>query len=205
MRQYLEDYTSGNAPLSRLASGAIYASYFYFSRPGRNRLRKPFRWSYDMFQRLRGGVPFPRYSGVLSPEQTDPGVALDLQPGELVRVKSYEDILATVDTTNKNRGLYFDAEMVPYCGRTFRVRSRVSRFVNEKTGCISKLRTPAVILEDVWCNARYSGCRMHCPRSVYPWWRETWLERVAAGAAAPGDAAPAGKVGAARAAAVSAA
>jgi hypothetical protein len=37
-----------------------------------------------------------------------------------VRVKSYEEILATLDTAGSNRGLSFDAELVPYCGKVSR-------------------------------------------------------------------------------------
>jgi hypothetical protein len=95
-------------------------------------------------------------------------------------VRSYEEILATLDGDNKNRGLYFDAEEVPYCGGTYRVRSRVSRIINEKTGRMLELRGANVILEDVYCQARYSYCRMLCPRSIFPFWREAWLERVEA-------------------------
>jgi hypothetical protein len=40
------------------------------------------------------------------------------------------------------------------------------------------LKTPAVILENVYCQSRYSNCKMFCPRSIYSWWREVWLERV---------------------------
>ncbi len=40
------------------------------------------------------------------------------------------------------------------------------------------MKTPVVILEDVFCRARYSECRLFCPRSIYSWWREVWLERV---------------------------
>ena len=41
-----------------------------------------------------------------------------VQPGELVRVKSLEEIVATLDTsTTANRGMSFDGEMVRYCGR----------------------------------------------------------------------------------------
>ena len=97
----------------------------------------------------------------------------------MVRVKSYKDILATLDTENKNRGLYFDAEYVPYCGGTFRVLRRVTTIVNEKNGQLLKFKTPAVILEDVFCRSRYSHDRMFCPRSIYAYWREVWLERVA--------------------------
>ena len=57
-------------------------------------------------------------------------------------------------------------------------RRRVTKFINEKTGKMSTMKTPAVILEGVWCQSRYSNCRMFCPRSIYSWWREIWLERV---------------------------
>lgn len=181
-RQYAEDYTSGNAGVGRLFTGFVYASvfscYYYLRRLGLTGPAAGVSRVYDAVQRLYGGVPFPRYRGSIPPGQPAPMIALDLQPGELIRVRSYEDILKTLDRDNKNRGLTFDAEMVPYCGHTFRVRSRVTTFVNEKTGLINKLRGPAVILDNVWCNSRYSDCRMQCPRAVYPWWREIWLERI---------------------------
>ena len=105
--------------------------------------------------------------------------SLNLQPGELVRVKSYPEILATLNTgTLKNRGMMFDAELVPYCGRVYRVKARVERFLSEQTGRMMSLKTPAVILEGVWCQAHYSYFRMGCPRCLHSWWREIWLERV---------------------------
>ena len=180
-RQYVEDYTSGNVGMARLICGFIYASYYQLSHPGRNPLRAPFRWIYDRVVGLWGGVPFPRRGGAIARGQPTPLGKLDLQPGELVRVKSYDAILQTIDKTNKNRGLFFDAEMVPFCGKTFRVRSPVSRFVNEQTGLLVTLRTPAVILDGVWCRSRYSDRRMMCPRSIYSWWREIWLERAIEG------------------------
>ena len=95
-----------------------------------------------------------------------------------MRVKSYEDILATLDENRSNRGLTFDAELVPYCGKIYRVQTRVHRFIDEQTGRMKKLKTPAVILDGVVCKSRFSGQRMFCPREIYLWWREIWLERV---------------------------
>jgi hypothetical protein len=98
-----------------------------------------------------------------------------------VRVKSYEKILSTLDSENlMNRGMRFDAEEVPFCGRTYRVRNRIVRFIDENSGKMKTLKTPAVILEGVYCHSRYSPHRMFCPRSIFPWWREIWLERVSA-------------------------
>ena len=178
-RQYLEDYTSGNASLWRIVRGTIYVCYFYGTLSFSRRFGGPARWIYDRFQSLWGGLPFPRHRGRLPAGQPAPVATLNLQAGELVRVKSYEEILKTIDNkTNKNRGMTFDGEMMPYCGRTFRVRGRVEKFIDEQTGKMKTMKTPAVILDDVFCRSRYSYHRMYCPRSIFSWWREIWLERV---------------------------
>lgn len=177
-RQYLEDYTSGNASLWRIVRGAIYVCYYYGSLAYNRRFGGPASWVYDRFQSLWGGLPFPRHRGSLPAGRSGPVATLNLQPGELVRVKSYEEILLTLDKDNKNRGMAFDGEMMPFCGRTYHVRGRVEKFIDEKTGKLKTLKTPAVILEDVFCQARYSNHRMFCPRSIFSWWREIWLERV---------------------------
>ena len=51
-----------------------------------------------------------------------------------MRIKSHSDILATITGGGMNRGLLFDKEMVPFCGKTFRVKARITIFVDEKTG-----------------------------------------------------------------------
>ena len=186
-RQYLEDYTSGNASLWRILRGTIYVCYFYGTLSFSRRFGGPGRWIYDRFQSLWGGLPFPRHRGKLPAGQPGPLGTLNLQPGELVRIKSYDEILLTIDKNNKNRGMSFDGEMMPYCGRTYRVRNRVERFIDEKTGKMKTLKTPAVILDDVVCQARYSYHRMYCPRSIFSWWREIWLERVPEGSQQPRD------------------
>jgi hypothetical protein len=177
VRQYLEDYLSGNVGLDRIFRGLIYVIYSNLTLARRGRSGGPARWLYDRFQSLIGGVPFPRRKGTVAPGQLTPVDNLNLQPGEFVRVKSYKEILATLDGVS-NRGMSFDAELVPYCGGVYRVKARVERFINEKTGKMSALKTPAVMLEGVWCQSRYSHRRMFCPRSIYGWWREIWLERV---------------------------
>jgi hypothetical protein len=183
LRQYVEDVTSGNVGIGRVLRGFIYSVYYNLSEAGIG-LGRPMRWLYDAFQSMRGGIPFPRKFGTIPVGERTPTGALNLQPGELVRVKSHQEILATLNTQGKNRGLYFDAEAVPFCGGTYRVRSRLSRIVDEKTGKLVQLKNESVILEDVFCQARYSDCRMFCPRAIYSYWREIWLERVAEPAAA---------------------
>ena len=178
VRQYVEDYTSGNSTLGRLFNGFVYANYHILARKHKFGIGQPFRWLYDRFQALVGGVPYPHRRGSIPDDQPTPLSTLDLRPGELVRVKPYKEILATLNTKLKNRGMAFDADQVPYCGRVHRVKTRVDRFLNEKTGRMMSLKTPAVILEGVWCQACYSHLRLGCPRALHSWWREIWLERV---------------------------
>jgi hypothetical protein len=83
-----------------------------------------------------------------------------------------------LNTSNKNTGLYWDAEMVPYCGGTYRVLKRVTKIIDENTGKMRAMRRPCIILDSVVCKSKYSECRMFCPRSIYSYWREIWLERV---------------------------
>jgi hypothetical protein len=179
LRQYFEDYWSGNVGLERLFSGLIYSSYYHLSQAGIG-LGPAMRWSYDRFHWLWGGTRFPRKPGAIPEGKATPSGTLNLQPGELVRIKSHQEILKTVDSSNRNRGMYWDAELVPYCGGTYRVLQRVSRLIDEKTGKMIEMKNPCIILDTVVCQARYSPCRMLCPKSMYPYWRELWLERVVA-------------------------
>jgi hypothetical protein len=126
------------------------------------------------FTLFGGGRSYPFLTGELEKDQV-PRAKLDLQPGELVRIKSQDEIMKTLDHTNFNRGLSFDVEMVPYCGRTARVRGRVKRLINEETGRMIHIKSDCIVLEGVVCKADH---HRFCTRSVYPYWREVWLERV---------------------------
>jgi hypothetical protein len=177
VRQYTEDYRSGNVTLSQIFGGGCYFFFYWLSRAGIGAGR-PIRWFWDKFYPLWGGSPFPRKSGTIPEGEPTPVKTLNLRSGELVRIKLYDEILPTLNSSNRNRGLYFDAEEVPYCGKTYRVVKPVTRIVNERTGKMQEMKTPCVILDSVICQSRYSECRLFCPRSIYPYWREIWLERV---------------------------
>jgi hypothetical protein len=177
IRQYVEDYTSGNVGLWRIFCGAVYTLYYAISRAGIG-LGTPMRWFYDKFYPLWGGTPFPRRTGLIPEGKPTPVENLHLRPGELVRVKSHEEILKTLNTSNHNRGLFFDAEEALYCGGTFRVLKSVTKIIDEKSGKLQEMKTPCIVLDSVICQSRYSACRMFCPRSIHAYFREIWLERT---------------------------
>jgi hypothetical protein len=180
VRQYVEDYTSGNITLWRLFSGFVYATYFHTSQAGIG-LGPAMRWLYNKFRWVWRGSLFPRTPGMLPTGSSTPAVTLNLQRGELVRIKPHLEILKTVDGENRNRGMFWDAELVPYCGGTYRVLRQVSKLIEERGGKMLNMKTPCIVLDSVTCQARYSQHRMFCPKAMYPYWREIWLERVADG------------------------
>lgn len=181
-RQYVEDYRSGNVKLGRMAKSFIYMAYLHGLINLGVGIGPVLRWIYDRVQGIRGGVPFPRRAGKLPAGTRTPAARLDLQPGEWVSVKSLDIIRETCDEENMNRGMRWDAELAPYCGGTYQVLKRVTKIINEKTGEMQEMKSPCIILDSVVCQARYSECRLFCPRSIYPYWREIWLERAASDA-----------------------
>ena len=108
--------------------------------------------------------------------ETTPGESLALQPGEMVQVKRLDEIVSTLDKRGKNRGLHFSPDMIPFCGKQLRVRSRADNLVAEGTGEMRHLKN-TVILEDATCNSAtfaFGGCT----RDDLLYWREIWLRRI---------------------------
>jgi hypothetical protein len=108
---------------------------------------------------------------------------LDLQPGELVRVKPMDQVVGTLDARRRNRGLIVCNEMTRCCGKTAEVRYRVERIIEEKSGRMRELNH-AVTLKNMQDEpALCDECLCHgelgdCPRGELMYWREIWLERV---------------------------
>jgi hypothetical protein len=181
-RQYVEDYVAGNVTIPEMLKGVVnvnYVSLVQMSNRRGLRLGPGLVRLYDRFQSLVGGVPFPEKSGTRKPGEATADRPFHVKAGDLVRVKSYPEVLETLDAKNKHRGMYFGSEEVPYCGKTFKIRAVVRRIIHEQTGKMVNLRGNNVILDGAWCGARYSDRRMFCPRAIFPIWREQWLESAA--------------------------
>jgi len=171
-RQYLRELRSGNVRLGVMLRVLALS------------------W-YNVVARRLAPLGLRRYPQVSGRLLKTPTASLGLQAGERVRIKDKAAIVETLDRRNKNRGLVFDVEMVPYCGREFVVRERVQRLIDERTGKMIDLPRDCIMLEGVICSGHLSRERLFCPRSIPPYWREIWLERVEA----PRPAAPPGPAG----------
>lgn len=129
---------------------------------------------FNSVQRRCGRILFP----VLSHSQfpTTPHAVLDLHPGEIIRIKSKHEIEQTLNTQCKNRGLWFDKEMTRFCGGTHKVRARVSRQIDERTGKMITFANPCITLEGVTATGEYFE---FAPLDERIYWREIWLGRIA--------------------------
>jgi len=125
----------------------------------------------------RLGALARRAAGLLAGRGPTPVEKLGLLPGDWVQVKSLGEISATLDRHRKNRGLEFSRYMIPFCGGTYRVRSRMANFIDENTGEVRRLEN-TVLLEGVSCGGETTSGP--CRRAEYLYWREIWLRRVPA-------------------------
>lgn len=130
--------------------------------------------AFNSMQRRLGRERFPHLAHANL--QRTPHAELNLQPGELVRIKSKPEIEQTLNAEFKNRGLWFDKEMTRFCGGTYRVRARVNRQIDERTGKMMSFSNPCIILEDVTATGEYHE---FAPLDERIYWREIWLERLA--------------------------
>lgn len=98
-----------------------------------------------------------------------------LNPGDLVLIRSKEEIQKTLNNWNQLKGCAFMEEMWPYCGTKQKVFKRIEKFLDERDYLIKKCKG-VVILENVICQGTKDFGP--CDRSCFFFWREEWLEKI---------------------------
>src|ERR1043165_130425 len=101
--------------------------------------------------------------------------SLQLRAGELVEVRSKEEILKTLDAEAQLEGLPFMPEMFAYCGKRLRVYKRAHKTCDPPNGMKGRRMDRTVHLQDIRCDgAGHGGCQAGC----LIFWKEAWLKRV---------------------------
>ncbi len=101
--------------------------------------------------------------------------AAPLMVGDWARVRSREEIEATLDRWQELKGCAFLEEMWEYCGTTHRVLQVMERFLDERDYKVKKVRG-VILLEGVIC--RGTPVFGRCDRCCHLFWRQEWLEKV---------------------------
>ncbi len=103
-----------------------------------------------------------------------PRQATALRPGELVRIRTEAEILATLDATGRLDGLPFMPEMLRHCGKTARVFKRADKTCDSVWVPGMRTMTSAVFLWGLRCDGdAHGGCQAGC----LFFWKEEWLTR----------------------------
>jgi len=162
--QFVEDVRTGNAGVFWTLRTVFVATYNRMQGIGKRVLPPRLQ--------PRGGRQWGFLRGTAD---KTPTVQTNLQPGDTVRIRSKDEVAQTLNAELLNRGMGFDAEMARFCGRTARVARRVDHIVDERTGRMIRMRNPCIVLEGVICEGAFN---LSCPRSITPYWREAWLEKI---------------------------
>lgn len=128
---------------------------------------------FNWVQQHRRGAGYPHFQhGVLT---STPAVNHALEAGDRVRVLDPTGIWRTLDKSNKNRGLWFDLDMLKHCSKDYEVLARVYRIIDNVTGEMREMKSPCIVLQGV----DYSGEPLRlCMQEEHLYWREAWLAPI---------------------------
>jgi hypothetical protein len=97
--------------------------------------------------------------------------AAEFVPGDLVEVRAWPEIAATLDQKGALENLPFMPEMLAFCGRQFRVSRRAFKTCIDDRDMRALKDT--VLLEEVRCSGKNHGA---CDRACLIFWKEGWLK-----------------------------
>jgi len=118
----------------------------------------------------------PENKTVVIPKPAEGTQVEHLKTGDMVRVKSKEEIEETLNHLRRLKGCSFmEIEMEPYLNTKQRVYKHMERFVDERELKVKKSKG-LILLDGVICPGTTEFGR--CDRSCLLFWREEWLEKI---------------------------
>lgn len=109
---------------------------------------------------------------------------IQIKVGDWVEILSFPEIQKTLDAEGRLDHLPFMPEMLPYCGRRFRVSKVVQQICIDGAKQVqgeSALRAfrgnPVLMLETMRCGGEAHGC---CDRGCSIFWKTNWVKPVTA-------------------------
>ena len=164
--------------LPRVAEGKAAAGLQPFPMLLKQSLAKP--WNYIVKKWLKRLYRWLSSFRIIRTKQTPPEKqrnisTASLHTGDQVRVRSREEIEATLDRFKEFKGCAFLEYMWQYCGTTQRVLQPMERFLDERDYQVKSSRG-IVLLENVIC--RGTPVFGRCDRACHLFWRVEWLEKL---------------------------
>lgn len=125
---------------------------------------------FNEVQAWRGGLAYP-WQPAAGNDKTLGGTPL--RAGDWVRVSPSAEIARSLDKNSKNKGLWFDRDMLKHCGSRYRVRGRIEKIIDVNSGAMIPMKTACIVLEGVHYSGEFQGFG---EQHDYLYWREAWLE-----------------------------
>ena len=102
---------------------------------------------------------------------------IELIAGDIVHIKSKDEIKSLLDEKNASGGCVFTPEMYKYCGQQFRVHKRVDYFYDEVKAKMCKCKN-LYLLEGAFCSGERRAFPNNCDRNCFLFWHSSWLIKV---------------------------
>jgi len=166
--------------LPRISEGQIHFEKQTLIKRIKRMLARPWNyqvkpWLKAVIKRWEKGSSRLQQNPTMRSAQANPINRTLLKAGDVVRVRSVEEIRSTLDRFKEHKGCAFLEYMWQYCGTTQRVLKPVERFLDERDYKVKKARG-IVLLENVICQGTPVFGR--CDRGCHLFWREEWLEKI---------------------------
>ena len=94
-----------------------------------------------------------------------------VQPGDMVRIRSIDEIQKTLDRSGRTRGCLFTPGMYNFCGKEYRVSRTVNHFFDETKRRMCRCNN-LFLLEGVHCSPST------CDRRCFYFWHVSWLQKI---------------------------
>jgi copper chaperone CopZ len=144
-------------------------------------LHKPLFFLSIQFKKFkRNNKTFVKKQNTISSEKkisdaTEKSGSFSFKEGDIVRIRSKEEILKTLDVNNRLKGCLFMDEMWQYCGTEHKILKKVNNFYDEANFRMCKTRN-TVLLEGIYCSGQFQRYNQKCDRTCLLFWKEDWLE-----------------------------
>ena len=114
--------------------------------------------------------------GVILKGKEMPGIdpPVNFGPGDIVTVRSEEEIRSLLDHWNGHKGCIFTPEMFERCGKSYRVLTNVEYFYDEVKQKMCKCKD-IYLLEGAVCSGRRRAFSLPCDRNCFQFWHASWL------------------------------
>lgn len=102
-------------------------------------------------------------------------ISEDMNQGDWVKVRSFNEIQAGLNSWRQLKGCTFMTEMAEYCGSIQSVYKVMETFVDERDYTLKKSKG-IILLNGVMCGGTAEFGK--CDRACLHFWRKEWLEKI---------------------------